>query len=102
MGCGCKSKKGKDNFKGLDIRDSKWTKKLITETLYVYNEVLTNRYPSLEEWGIIFKIHNEIFTNSTITDTMNIKFRALVKHNLNNFYKDFLVIKENYEQRKTK
>ncbi len=33
---------------------------------------------------------------------MNIKFRALVKHNLNNFYKDFLVIKENYEQRKTK
>ena len=48
MGCGCKSRKGQDQFKGLEIRETRWTKKLITETLYMYNELLNKKSKTLE------------------------------------------------------
>tara|TARA_R110002167_G_scaffold282183_3_gene487447 strand:- start:219 stop:512 length:294 start_codon:yes stop_codon:yes gene_type:complete len=97
MGCGCKSRKGSDQFKGLQIRETRWTKKLITETLYMYNELLSNSKKSLEDWGIIFHIHNKIFVNSTMTDTLNVKHRVNVTKNLRNFYKEFQIIKKNNE-----
>jgi hypothetical protein len=95
MGCGCKSRKGQDQFKGLEIRETRWTKKLITETLYMYNELLNKKSKTLEEWGIIFHIHNKIFVNSTMTDTLNIKQRVIIQKNLNNFYKEFEKINTN-------
>ena len=96
MGCGCKSRKGTDQFAGLTIRETKWTKKLITETQFMYSEILTKSNKTLEDWGIIFDIHNKIFTNSTMNDTLNIKHRQKINTNLNNFYKEFLAIKEQY------
>ena len=48
MGCGCKSRNGQDQFKGLEIRETRCTKKLITETLYMYNELLNKKSKTLE------------------------------------------------------
>lgn len=97
MPCSCKSKKGTNQFSGLTIRENRWTKKLITETTFMYSEILSKKNKTLEDWSIIYDIHNKIFTNSTMTDTLNIKQRVRVSKNLNNFYKEFLKIKENNE-----
>lgn len=97
MGCNCKSRKGRNLLEGLNIRDSRWTKKLINETSFMYSEILPKRSKSLEDWGIMFDIHNKIFINSTMTDNLNIKFRQRVNTNLVNFYPEFNKIKKEYE-----
>ena len=61
----------------------------------MYNELLNKKSKTLEEWGIIFHIHNKIFVNSTMTDTLNIKQRVIIQKNLNNFYKEFEKINTN-------
>lgn len=91
MGCGCK-KKG-TGFELFPVRD-KWTKKLVNEISLMYEDVYKKRNKVNEDWKIIFEAFAQIFPTTSITDHTNLRLRGVVSNNLNAFYKDFVLIRE--------
>jgi hypothetical protein len=88
----CKNKK-RTTIQLFEPR-TRWTKKLVNTVSLMYEDVYKKRQKTNDDWKIIFDVFREIFPSTSITDHTNIRLRGVVSNNLNAFYKDFVLIRE--------
>jgi hypothetical protein len=95
MGCGCKQK----TVNPFQVR-KRWSQKLINEVSLLYSDILPIHKKTDADWDIIFTLFATVFPNSSITEK-TLSTQKIVTNQWFEFYKDFLVIKENYGTRKS-
>lgn len=84
-----------ERYKKLEIRPyQNWTKKMIQETALMYETILPSHKKSLDDWKVIFDIHQYVFLNTSISDYSNNRLRLIVYENLQRYYVDFKILKD--------